>query len=701
MTTATATEPSGRVFGHPAGLFTLFFAEMWERFSYYGMRALLIFYMTKGFLRYSDGKSYAVYGAYTALVYMTPYFGGMIADKLLGRRAAVILGGVLMAMGHLLMGVENETAFFVALALLICGNGFFKPNISTIVGSLYGPREGAKKDGGFTIFYMGINLGAAMSPILCGYVGETYGWHYGFGIATIGMMVGLAVFAAPTRIAQLLIVVGALGAAISMAILQDDAFQLIVNLFVGGCLLVAAVVGIVAVERGGVPASAGGRPEGLKTSLGSALLYCIIGTAVAVPLLSVAVQYKVLTGWGLTIVGVVAVGFILFEAFRSTLIERHRLFVVLILMFFSMLFWAFFEQAGSSISNFTDRNVNLAISDKSATAAEVSTTVKFRVPTKVNDELAAKIPELKTMPLLGQGQLGYANANEESTKKSDEIVLEDMRSVATKKMANLSDAEKAAATKELEESVEKTRAALLAQPKFTMTELSALRAASREEGASLDKMVVEWTVTEPNVGMPLAHAERPASQFQSANAIFIVIFGLVFTAMWTWLSDRKREPSTTVKFALGLLQLGLGFVALWYGAKSADPRGMTTIMWILIAYLLHTTGELCISPVGLSMVTKLSPARICSTVMGAWFLATAFSNYLAGMIAALTGVSGDEGEQALIPPPVDTVGVYGGVFGQVALIACISALVCFALSPLLTKWMHQGEGEDATPRGAH
>ncbi|MGB0714922.1 MAG: peptide MFS transporter, partial [Phycisphaerae bacterium] len=162
--------------GHPTGLYTLFFAEMWERFSYYGMRALLLFYMIKGFLGYNDSRAYAVYGAYTALVYMTPFFGGMLADKLLGARRAVVFGGLLMAAGHLIMGFENDIAFFTALALLIAGNGFFKPNISTIVGTLY-PDGSPKRDGGFTIFYIGINLGAAMAPLLCGYIGETYGWH--------------------------------------------------------------------------------------------------------------------------------------------------------------------------------------------------------------------------------------------------------------------------------------------------------------------------------------------------------------------------------------------------------------------------------------------------------------------------------------------------------------------------------------------
>src|SRR5262245_4122033 len=187
MATATSGEtspietpitPFERRVGHHPALFALFFAEMWERFSYYGMRALLVFYMTRGFLHYDDNRSYGVYGAYTALVYMTPFIGGLVADKLLGQRAAVIIGGTLMAAGHLVMTIENQYAFFGALALLICGNGFFKPNIGTILGSLYGvERLSGKRDGAFTIFYMGVNLGAAMAPLLCGYIGETYGWH--------------------------------------------------------------------------------------------------------------------------------------------------------------------------------------------------------------------------------------------------------------------------------------------------------------------------------------------------------------------------------------------------------------------------------------------------------------------------------------------------------------------------------------------
>ena len=200
MSSADLPTPSRTLFGHPVGLYTLFFAEMWERFSFYGMRALLVFYMAQGFLKYGDKDAYAVYGAYTALVYMTPYFGGMLADRLLGARA-IIIGGVLMAFGQLLLTVKSQWAFFAGLGLLICGNGFFKPNISAIVGSLY-PRNVAKRDAGFTMFYMGINLGAAMSPLICAYVADIYGWPWGFGLATIGMLIGVAIFVAPTRVTR-------------------------------------------------------------------------------------------------------------------------------------------------------------------------------------------------------------------------------------------------------------------------------------------------------------------------------------------------------------------------------------------------------------------------------------------------------------------------------------------------------------------
>jgi proton-dependent oligopeptide transporter, POT family len=529
------------LFGHPVGLFVLFFAEMWERFSYYGMRALLLFYMLKGFLGMGDERAYAVYGAYTALVYATPFLGGLLADRLLGARRAVVWGGLFMAAGHALMTVERAWAFYGALALLVCGNGFFKPNISTIVGQLYAQRD-PRRDGGYTLFYMGINLGAALAPLLCGYIGETYGWHYGFGLATIGMLVGVAVFVAPVRVTQALILVGALATGTSLLFLHNNVYQLAVNAFVALALAAAAVISSLALGRGGLPADAGGPPAPVRRR---PLALLLTGVALALPLVAFFVQRSAIAGGVLALFGGAALVYLLVEAFRCERVERERLFAALALMFFAMLFWAFFEQAGSSINNFTDRNVDRAFGG----------------------------------------------------------------------------------------------------------------------------------------------AEVPASAFQATNPIFILLFGVVFSALWSWLAARRAEPSTPNKFALGLLQLGLGFGALWLGARSADERGLVNVSWLLLGYLLHTTGELCVSPVGLSMVTRLSPPRIVSTVMGAWFMATAFSQYLAGLIAQLTGVRAAEGGTQL-PPPSETVALYGSVFGGIAATALVSALACFALAPLLARWMH-------------
>ena len=648
------SNPQPVLFGHPTGLYTLFFAEMWERFSFYGMRALLLFYMLKGFLGYGDRDAYAIYGAYTALVYLTPFFGGLLADRLLGARRAVILGGLLMAAGHLMMTVENSTAFFTALALLICGNGFFKPNISTMVGSLY-PAGAPKRDAGFTLFYMGINLGAAMSPLLCGYIGETYGWHYGFGLATIGMLTGLAVFVAPRRVTQVLILAGALAAALGLFVFRpESAVQTAVNVFVGVALLAAGGIAWVALGRGGLPAGVGAPPDAkrLRERLGGVLAKewaVYLGTLLAVPVVVLFVsgfapfggEARALVpealvgglqaggalaqiaavfvtemsrpaGLVLLLSGVIALTYLVYETVRLDKVPRERMFVVLVLTFFSLMFWAFFEQAGSSLNNFTDRNVDRVNEERTITAAEVGRTIRIQ-PT--------------------QEQLGYRNGT-----------------------------------------------AL-----FTLATLNELR----DENQANPSFEIDWLVTEGNIGMGVGgrSAETPASVFQSLNPVYILIFGLVFTALWGFLGTRGREPPTPYKFALGLLQLGLGFGAFWYGAQVADERGMVALQWLAIGYLLHTTGELCLSPVGLSMVTKLSPLRLVSTVMGAWFLATAFSQFLAAIIAQFTGVSGDGNGQTM-PAPIETLFVYGDVFGNIAAMAVVAAVVCFAISPLLTRWMH-------------
>jgi POT family proton-dependent oligopeptide transporter len=662
---------SQTLFGHPTGLYTLFFAEMWERFSYYGMRALLVFYMLKGFLAYGDGEAYATYGAYTALVYMTPFFGGMLADKLLGARRAVVFGGLLMAAGHLLMTVETRLAFFLALALLITGNGFFKPNISTMVGQLYAENN-LKRDGGFTIFYMGVNLGAAMSPLLCGYIGETYGWHWGFGLATIGMLTGLAVFVLPGSVARLIILAGALVAA--GALFREhpsNSYLIALNLFVGAALLAAAAVAWVAIGRGGLPDNIGQPPAHVdvatSTNVFSAQSMTVyLGALVAVPILALLVsgfaplkadgkpvtlispkQVKQFSesanplmqalgevlqeaskpaGLGLLLAGAIAAAYLGVRTMRLERVARQRMYVVLVLTFASMLFWSFFEQAGSSVNNFTDRNVDRV----------------FDTPTTRRIVAADTGKTIQLQPT--QEQLGHKNGDQT----------------------------------------------------FTLSTLDELR----KQHADEREFEIEWRVAEDNVGMLVASRtdEIPASILQSVNAVYILVFGLAFTALWAYLGKRRLEPSTPTKFALGLLQLGLGFGAFWHGAASADERGMVWMGWLLLGYLLQTTGELCISPVGLSMVTKLSPRDLVSTVMGTWFLATAFSQFLAAIIAQFTRVGGGEGGKGSIPPPVETVAIYGAVFGRIAIAAIVSALVFFALAPVLKSWMHEEiQGDGATP----
>ena len=622
MSTATAVAaPNGpqspTIAGHPPGLFLLFFVEMWERFSFYGMRALLIFYMMKGFLKMDDASAYGIYAAYGALVYATPFFGGMLADKVMGTRAAIILGGALMAAGHFVMMFEHATAFYFALALLIAGNGFFKPNISTTVGRLYGEHPG-KKDAGFTLFYIGINLGAALAPLVCGYIGETYGWHWGFGLATIGMLVGLSIFVAPTRVSQALIMLCALATTGTVLWTAKGPLLLAINGFVGLALLVSAGVAVAALNKGGVPQVAGAPPANRPTKkiVGlspNAAIY--VGTLAAVVACALLVQDREVAHYLLYVLGVLALGYILFHAFRGTKVERHRLFVVLILMFFSLLFWAFFEQAGSSINNFTDRNVDRVAETRTLTVADVGTTVPLT---------------------LSQEQLGHTQNGKV----------------------------------------------------FTMDQLDAAKTA--------DKTDIQWKVDESHVGMGIGGETTPASIFQSANPIYILLFGLAFTAVWGFLGSRGREPSTTVKFGLGMIQLGLGFGALWYGASHADARGMVGVTWLLVGYLFMTTGELCLSPVGLAMVTRLSPQRIVSTLMGAWFLATTFSHLLAGGIAKLTGVTSAAGDKNVIPAPIDTVNVYGEVFYQIGIAAAVSGVALFALAPLLTKWMHEDEPDDSS-----
>ncbi len=472
----------------------LFLTEMWERFSYYGMRALLILYLTKHW-EFTDATSYLIYGAYTSLVYIMPVFGGMLADQILGSKKAVTYGAILLVFGHLGMTVEsNEQIFYLSLALIVSGVGFLKPNISTMVGALY--EEGdPRRDSGFTIFYMGINIGAFTATLLCGYLGEQVGWAYGFGAAGIGMLFGLIIFLWGQKYLE------GLAEPPSNKYLQKmNGISYESWAYISGIFMVLVTWFLVQNSQ-------------------------LVG--------------QLLGGFGAIFIG----AWLLYALFRCAPDERDRLIVVGILILFSLIFWALFEQAGSSLNILTDRGVN--------------------------------------------------------------------------------------------------------------------------------RVIFGWEV--------------PASMFQSLNAGFIFTIAPLFAMLWIALAKRNMEPSTPIKFSIGIILVGLGFLALVYGMKSSEGL-QTGVFWIILIYLLHTLGELCLSPVGLSSVTKLSPKRIVGFMMGMWFFASAAGNYVAGLIARATasdssGVSNDVFDLTQKQSFMD-------VYTDVGLMAIGCGIFLAILTPILKKLMH-------------
>lgn len=496
MTDADSRRDSGTILGHPKGLYVLFMAEMWERFSYYGMRALLIFYLVQHWM-FSDREASVIYGAYTALVYITPVVGGYLADRFLGQRKAVLFGAVVLTAGHFLMAFEGDGSgqadpaigiFWLALACIIVGSGFLKANISVIVGQLY-TRTDVRRDSAYTIFYMGINLGAALGSIIAGYLGQTYGWSYGFGAAGIGMLLGLLVF----------------------------------------------IWGKPHLLGRGEPPD----PERLARRIAGIGLewWLYLSGLGLVGLCWIMVQNQGLVGTLLGVFGAILVFYVLFTAVtRLGPHDRDRIFAAMFLIFGSILFWALFEQAGSSLNLFTDRHVD------------------------------------RTM-------LGF---------------------------------------------------------------------------------------------------DVPAAVFQSINAIYIVLLAPVFAAVWTQLGKRGLEPSVAIKFALGLAQLGAGFLVLVAGSAT---DGLTPVLFIFLIYLLHTTGELCLSPVGLSAMNRLAPAHMASLIMGTWFFASATGNFAAGLIAGATGGEHAAGEAASKQVVLD-------VYTTVGWTAIGVAVAVMLISPLISRLMH-------------
>ena len=479
MATATPASPSAvaardtSFFGHPRGLSTLFFTEMWERFSYYGMRAILILFMTapltEGGLEFNTAKAAAIYGTYVALVYLTALPGGWIADRFIGQRRSTLYGGVIIMLGHVSLAIPTMATFYLGLGLVVVGTGLLKPNVSTLVGGLYDVDD-ERRDAGFSLYYMGINLGAFLAPLICGWLAQSAqfrsilasvgvsprnSWHWGFAMAAVGMLFGVVQYLAGWKY---------LGAAGMNPVVPESpaAAAKERRLLHGGLLATAAL--ILAPVIGGVTGAFRVTAQGVADGVGVALLVIVLG----------------FFAW-------------MFTVAQWTPEERKRLVVVLVLFLAASVFWSVFEQAGSTLNLFAARG----------TRTEV---------------------------------LGF---------------------------------------------------------------------------------------------------EFPPSWFQSLNSLFLVIFAPVFA--WIWLRLGKRDPSSPTKFTLGLVFVALGFGILVFAARQVELGVKVSPLWLTGTYLLHTIGELCLSPVGLSAMTRLAPARIAAMTMGVWFLATSVGNYLGGRVAGFYG----------------------------------------------------------------
>ena len=512
--------------GHPKGLYILFATEMWERFNYYGMRAILVLFMTKALL-FDHAFSSNLYGSYISLIYLTPLLGGFMADKYWGNRRSIIAGGIVMAIGELFLffcGTFYKTMpdlsallFFSGLGLMISGNGFFKPNISSLVGQLY-PQHDHRKDAAYTIFYMGINTGGALGPFVCGLFGETGNpadFKWAFLIAGIGMIVSVIV----QKIFQ------------HKYVIDPD----------------NKVLGTI--------------PKNVPKFFLSPF-FTIVGLAllsmVCIGLFYLDSKYNYL--FYLLIASIVLIAVIIFSDKSLSSLEKTKVGVIFTVCFFVIFFWGAFEQAGASLTFFADEQTDRVVS--------------------------LKIP-VWLLYLLGTALLVF-------------IV-----SLFKKAAKNL----EAAFDKEL---------------RITVYGLLILFAASiigAEVYLVLEGQSFVWI------------KEIPASWFQSLNSLFVVGFAAFFA--WLWLKLGKHEPSSPYKMALGLLLLALGYLWIAFGVENVRPGIKVSMIWLTGMYAFHTFGELSLSPIGMSLVNKLSPLKFSSLLMAVWFTANAFGNKLAGVLSAL------------------------------------------------------------------
>ncbi len=544
--TTTDSFFKSNVLGHPAGLFVLFFTEMWERFSYYGMRALLVLFLTSSIMGDNPGwgwpreQAMAIYGSYTSLAYLTPILGGYIADKIIGYRWAVVVGATLMTLGHLSMAIEIDHIFmYIGLGLLVIGNGFFKPNMTSIVAHIYKNHQD-KKDGAYTIFYMGVNAGAFLGMLLCGYIGESpnWGWSYGFGLAGIFMFVGMLQFYFTQNIFGEIGLKPVKEDANLATDTDEDASRNPFSKFDLTIIAIVSLLGLSWVINDPVSKITQFNLFDFKISLFS----------------------KVISGENFAIMTALALFvFILIKRIlQYAPVLRDRMISVVILAFITVFFWASFEQAGGSMTIFAKDYTQRVLSGEHKLYFNIVNTLITVIPLVIITYVLIKLFQqtFKKFPL---GNIFLAIG-----------------------------------------------------------------------------FVIIWGIV---IYMLKAQyleekSEIPATWFGVLNSLFIITFAPLVSKLW----ESKYNPSATIKNGFGMILLGLGFAVLAFGSNSI-PAGAkvasVSLIWLVLAYFFHTMGELFISPVGLSYVSKLVPGRMIAIMFGVWYLAIAIGNKIAGTMGGM------------------------------------------------------------------
>jgi POT family proton-dependent oligopeptide transporter len=643
-----------KVLGHPSGLFVLFFTEMWERFSFYGMRVLLVNFLTMAVISYNPGWGWvpenatALFGTYAMLLYITPILGGIVADKLTGYNWAVVIGSILMTAGHASMAMETELSLYLGLGLIIIGTGFFKPNITSIISEMYKYLP-EKKDGAYTIFYMGVNAGAFFGMLLCGYLAEKLGWAYGFGLAGVFMLLGTLQF----WLAKPLF--GHIGdipknrkidepVADEKELTQDEKDQIKPNPFTALDKILIAIASII------------GLGYAINDPMSKIVEVDMFSWAA---ISSITGQYVVVL-FGLAVFLFLVIGRIL----RYAGVLRDRMFAFIIFAFFTVLFWMCFEQGASSLIIFARDFVDRTLSGSAAIAYNVVNTGLTVIPlliiTYVLYLLAkrsySKIPGsniVLAITFLGVWALTLwmlnrdwnTNAYEVSYQAIQKQLMEDGEPkvdedgkllyeyipVSENYDVNPEDkiVEKTvrlAETHELEVGAEipiitkdnvNSTFGYLTPEKLDNTRLKAVE-------LDTDNKIVKAEV----VSVLDNEIEIPVSWFSILNSFFIIAFASFFSKWF----DSKYNPSATVKYGLGLIIMGVGFGLLAWGSSGIQEGVKVSMVWLIFAYLFHTLGELCSSPIGLSYVSKLVPARMIALMFGMWYLAIAIGNKLAAVL---------------------------------------------------------------------